>query len=66
MKLALVVAIWVLGPIIDNVVEPKFRDLAPGPGESASPAFVRIQERLLLEGVATGLFYVIVLLWILR
>jgi hypothetical protein len=65
-KLALVGAIWVLGPIIDNVVEPKFQMLAPRPGESASPAFIRIQRRyLLLEVTATGLFYVIVVMWML-
>jgi hypothetical protein len=65
-KLALVGAIWVMGPIIDNVVEPKFQKLAPRPGESASPAFVRIQQRyLLLEVIATGLFYVIVVMWVL-
>jgi hypothetical protein len=65
-KLALVGAIWVLGPIIDNVVEPKFQKLAPRSGESASPAFIRIQRRyLLLEVIATGLFYVIVVMWVL-
>ena len=65
-KLTLVGAIWVLGPIIDNVVEPRFRSLAPAPGEAASPAFFRVQQQyLLIEGVATGLFYAIVVLWIL-
>jgi hypothetical protein len=65
-KLVLVGAIWVLGPIIDNVVEPEFRQLAPGPGESASAGFIRIQQRyLLMEVAATGLFYVIVVMWVL-
>jgi hypothetical protein len=65
-KLALVAAIWVLGPLIDNVVEPKFRKLAPGPGEPASPAFIIIQKRyLMMEIIATGLFYVIILMWVL-
>lgn len=59
-------AIWVLEPFIDNVVEPKFQKLAPRPGESASPAFIRIQHHyLLLEAIATGLFYVIVVMWVL-
>jgi hypothetical protein len=31
-KLAMVVLIFVLGPLIDNVVEPRFRELAPVPG----------------------------------
>lgn len=43
LKLILVGAIWVLGPVIDNVVEPKFRKLAPAAGEAASPEFIRIQ-----------------------
>jgi hypothetical protein len=65
-KLAIVAAIWALGPIIDNVVEPQFQKLAPRSGESASPPFIRIQRRyLLLEGIATGLFYVIVVMWVL-
>lgn len=65
-KLVLVGAIWVLGPVIDNVVEPKFRQLALTPGESTSPAFVRIQRHYLrLEVLATGLFYVIVAMWVL-
>jgi hypothetical protein len=65
-KLVLVGAIWVLGPVIDNVVRPKFQELAPAPGESASQEFVQIQQRYLaLEVIATGLFYVIVVIWIL-
>lgn len=67
LKLVLVVAIWVLGPIIDNVVEPKFMELAPAPGGSRSEEFVRIRSRyLLLELLATGLFYVIILMWVLN
>ncbi len=65
-KMCIVGAIWVLGPLIDNVFEPKFRKLAPAPDESASPAFLRIQQRyLLLEVAATGLFYVIIVIWTL-
>jgi len=63
-KLVLVAAIWVLGPIIDNAVEPKFRDLAPSSAGTASAEFLRIERRYLgLEIVATGLFYVIVVMW---
>jgi len=65
-KLCIVGVIWVLGPLIDNVFEPKFRKLAPATGESASPAFIRIQQRYLqLEVLATGLFYVIIVIWTL-
>jgi len=65
-KLVLVGGIWVLGPIIDNVVEPKFRQLAPKPGGSTSPAFTRIQRRyLILESIATAVFYIIIVMWLL-
>lgn len=65
-KLVLVGAIWVVGPIIDNAVEPEFRESAPGPGEEASAAFRRIELRYLrLEAFATGLFYLIVAIWVL-
>jgi len=66
-KLVLVVAIWVLGPVIDNVVEPRFRSLAPQPGAAASPDFVRARQRYVaFEAFATGIFYVIVVLWLMR
>jgi hypothetical protein len=65
-KLVLVGAIWVLGPIIDNVAEPRFQNLAPGAGESPSAGFIRtLRQYLLLEVAATGLFYVIVVMWVL-
>lgn len=65
-KLVLVAAIWVLGPIIDNVAEPRFKKLAPQSGEPASSAFLRTQRHYLqLEAVATGLFYVVVAMWVL-
>jgi hypothetical protein len=65
-KIALVAAIWALGPVIDNVVEPRFLKSAPGRGESPSPAFVRFQRQyLILEVIATGLFYAVMVLWIL-
>jgi hypothetical protein len=63
-KVMLVAAIWVLGPIIDNLVEPKFRSLAPAPGEPWSPAFMRAEKQYLtLEVVATLLFYIIIVMW---
>jgi len=65
-KLVMVGAVWVLGPIIDNVAEPAFRKLAPSPGVETSPAFLAAQRRYLaLEVAATGLFYVIVVMWVL-
>ena len=66
-KIVLVTVIWVLGPIIDNVLEPKFRRLAPAPGESASPEFTRAQNQYMVwDFIAGGLFYVILLIWLLR
>ena len=44
MKIVLVGAIWVLGPVIDNIVEPRFVRFALVDGESASAAFVRISS----------------------
>lgn len=66
-KLVLVATIWALGPVIDNVVEPRFRKLAPQPGEAVSPAFTRIQRQYLaLELFATLLFYVTIVIWAWR
>jgi hypothetical protein len=63
-KLVLVAAIWVLGPYIDNVIEPEFRKLAPAAGEPISPAFTRIQKRhLRWDLTATLLFYVTIVIW---
>jgi tetrahydromethanopterin S-methyltransferase subunit D len=64
-KVVLVAAIWVLGLFIDNVVEPRFQKMAPGPGEPVSPAFIRIQKQhLTLEVIATLLFYLIIVIWV--
>jgi hypothetical protein len=60
-----VAAIWVLGPVIDNVVEPQFHKLAPAPGALPSPPVVRIYKRYLtLEVIATLLFYTIIVIWV--
>jgi len=66
MKLILFAAIWLMGPVIDNVVEPKFLKLAPAAGETATVEFVGAMNRyLVLEIIATGLFYVIIIIWVL-
>lgn len=65
-KLVFVAAIWILGPIIDNVVEPKFKQLAPTVDQPASPEFGQIMNKYLaLEITATSLFYLIIIYWIL-
>jgi hypothetical protein len=59
-KVTLVALVWVLGPIIDNVVEPRFEELAPAPDENPTPEYLRAQKKyLLLEVIATALFYII-------
>ena len=64
-KLILVGVLWLLGPFIDNVAEPKFRKLAPRMGENASVEFLLVQRQYLtVEMIATGTFYVIVVLWV--
>ena len=65
-KLALFGAVFVLGPIIDNVAEPRFRKLAPPADGPGSPEFLRARRQYLaLEVAATLLFYVIVVLWVM-
>ena len=66
-KVVLVAGVWVLGPIIDNVVELKFQELAPGPGDPPSPAFLRVQKQYVaLEVIATIVFYVVIVPWVRR
>lgn len=66
-KIVMVGAIWVLGPVIDNMIEPRYRRLAPAPGSAPSPEFLGMQRQYVAwEGVATLLFYVIVVMWMLR
>lgn len=65
-KIILVSFTWVLGPIIDNAVEPKFVKLAPGPAEKVSPAFVKVHRQYLaMELAATFLFYVSLVMGVL-
>ncbi len=57
-KLALVIGVWVLGPIIDKVAEPRFRVLAQARGERPSAEYKAVRTRYVaLEALATGLFY---------
>ncbi len=65
-KVVLVITIWVLGPIIDKVIEPKFQKLAPAPGVTATLEFIRVRNQYLtLEVLATALFYCIIGIWVL-
>lgn len=57
--------LWVLGPQIDSFGEPVFRKLAPVGGRF-SAELEKVQRRYLSPGAAaTGLFDVIVLVWLL-
>ncbi len=65
-KIVLVALVWVLGPIIDNVLAPRFKRTAPAPGEPATPEFREALGRYLFWDVAaTGLFYAIIAFWML-
>jgi hypothetical protein len=65
-KLVLVSAIWILGPVIDNIVEPKFRQLAPTADQTATQKFLRARNKFMtLEIISTAIFYAIIIMWIL-
>ena len=65
-KVVLVGLIWVMGPVIDNVIEPKYKHAAPIHGETASSDFAKIQKQFMaMEITATGLFYVILIMGVL-
>jgi hypothetical protein len=65
-KIILLGSLWVVGPLIDNLFSPKFQKSAPAPGESVSVSFVKSQKQLLaMEILATGLFYVLLVLGVL-
>jgi hypothetical protein len=63
-KIILVVTIWILGPFI-NKIEPKFQKLVPGTDQTASVEFISVLKKyLILEIIATGLFYCVIVIWI--
>ena len=65
-KIALVVILWGLGPVIDKVVEPAFLRLAPSAGPAAPPEFASARRRYLaLELFAAGVMSAITILGVL-
>ncbi len=59
-KIVLVVLIWILGPVIDNVAEPALRKNYPAEGQALFPAFLHARDRhFVLELVATLLMYAV-------
>lgn len=66
-KLVLVAVLWMLGPFIDKVVEPRFKRLAPTDGATASREFVQARQHYLnAELIATALFYAAAVVWVWR
>lgn len=64
-KLVLVAAMWIIGPVIDNAFEPKFLKLAPAK-DDAAPEFISARNKFLaMELIATAIFYIIIVMWIL-
>lgn len=65
-KHILVVALWIVGILIDKVYEPKYLTLAPKAGGTPTPEFLQIRKRLMpLETVGTILFYAIVIIGVI-
>jgi len=65
-KLILVLSVWILGPVIDNIAEPKFQKLVPVTDQPVSAEFIKARNNyLFLEIIATGIFYFIIIFWVL-
>lgn len=66
-KVILVAIAFVVGGAMARLIEPRFFQLAPKPADSISPEFSRVyRQYLAAEGLATGLYYFIVIVWVLR
>jgi hypothetical protein len=66
-KVILVALVCAIGPLIDHVLEPRFRALAPQPGETPTPGFIGARGRYLAaELLATSLLYGLAILWMSR
>lgn len=65
-KIILVAFIWILGPIIDNVAEPKLKKSVLAPEQTPTAYVARIQKHhLMLEIAATALMYAAVITGVL-
>jgi hypothetical protein len=65
-KLILFGAVWVLGPYIDNAIEPKFKAAVSAAGAFATAEFKSAWKRyMMLDSIAMLLFYAIVLVWLI-
>ncbi len=65
-KLILVGLVWVMGPLIDKVIEPRFTRLVVESSASPSEELARAHRQFLsAEAATTGSFYVTMLLGVL-
>ena len=66
LKIILVALIWILGPLIDNVAEPKLKRLVALQEQNLTADFVQAQtQHLVLEIAATVLMYAAVVIGVL-
>ena len=62
-KMALVGIMWILGPVINNVAEPKFRNMVSQPEQFMSAKFKNAKKQYYtLEIIATALMYTIAII----
>lgn len=62
-KIILIGVMWILGPVIDNVAEPRFLKLIPADGETPSREFAQAARlHLVLDSFATLLMYALMVL----
>ena len=65
-KIVVVTGIWILGPMIDNMAEPKLRKYLPTQDQTPSAEFIRAQKQhLRLEIAATVLMYAALVMGVL-
>lgn len=65
-KTVLVALIWIIGPVIDKVIEPKFIELSPVQEERPSEEFNRQWTRYFAtELIADLLFYIVIVLGVM-
>ena len=65
-KMILVLFMWILGPVIDNVFEPKLQKLVVAHDSTLSASFVQAQKQyLLVEVLATSVMYVITIMGVM-
>lgn len=64
-KLIFVALLWIIGPLIDNAIEPKFIKSAPALGHHPTQEFIKFHKKYLrLEILATVIFYIVIVIWI--